>query len=176
MAPGNEEKKPNKTEQQRTVTKKKAMIKALESSLGIVSTALTEATVGRTQFYQWLKDDVQFNRDVAAVADRTLDFVKSKLFERINGYKAPEIIHIQSKGKIITQKVTKFYPPDVKAITYYLDRKGKEDGFGNTIEVTGKDGTPLIPITTIEIIRSNAGSKDAGNSGSGKAAELDGKD
>lgn len=173
MAPGDKKDKPNQTERQSTIVRKKAMVKALESSLGIVSTALTEAGVGKTQFYQWLKDDAQFNRDVAAVADRTLDFVKSKLFERINGYKAPDILHIQSKGKIITKEVIKYYPPDVKAITYYLDRKGKEDGFGNTIEVTGKGGAPLIPITKIEIIRSNGGAKNAGDNGVGKPAKLD---
>ena len=43
----------NKTEQH-----KKAVIEALEKSLGVVTTACKNAGVGRTQFYTWSPEDV----------------------------------------------------------------------------------------------------------------------
>ena len=43
----------NKTEQH-----KKAIIEALEKSLGVVTTACKNVGIGRTQFYNWLKNDL----------------------------------------------------------------------------------------------------------------------
>ena len=43
----------NKTEH----IKKKAIIEALIKSLGVVSTACKIVGIGRTTFYDWLKDD-----------------------------------------------------------------------------------------------------------------------
>ena len=45
----------NKTEQH-----KKAIIEALEKSLGVVTTACKKVGIGRTQFYNWLKEDYEF--------------------------------------------------------------------------------------------------------------------
>ena len=45
----------NKTEQH-----KKAIIEALEKSLGVVTTACKKVGIGRTQYYNWLKDDKVF--------------------------------------------------------------------------------------------------------------------
>jgi len=46
-----------KENQNRTEHHKKAIIEALEKSLGVVTTACKIVGVGRTTFYQWLKDD-----------------------------------------------------------------------------------------------------------------------
>ena len=49
----------NKTEQH-----KKAIIAALEKSLGVVTEACRTVGVGRTTFYGWLKDDKEFAAQV----------------------------------------------------------------------------------------------------------------
>ena len=102
----------NKTEQH-----KKAVIDALEKSLGVVTEACRKAGVGRTTFYGWLKDDKQFAADVKDIQDIALDFVESKLFENIREGKTSEMI-------------------------FYLKTKGKTRGYVERQEITGADGLP----------------------------------
>jgi len=102
----------NKTEQH-----KKAVLEALEKSLGVVTTACKLVGIGRTQFYQWLKDDEDFARKVKDVENIALDFVESKLFENIRDNKTSETI-------------------------FYLKTKGKNRGYVERQEITGADGMP----------------------------------
>ena len=44
-------------EQNRTQIAKKQMLKALEKSLGVVTTALKATDLSRTNYYKWLKED-----------------------------------------------------------------------------------------------------------------------
>ena len=66
----------NKTEQH-----KKAIIDALEKSLGVVTTACKKVGIGRTTFYGWLKEDLEFAKEVEDIQNIALDFVESKLFD-----------------------------------------------------------------------------------------------
>ena len=51
-------------EQNRTQINKKRMLKALESSLGVITTALKVTELSRTNFYKWLKEDEEFAKEV----------------------------------------------------------------------------------------------------------------
>ena len=85
----------NKTEQH-----KKAILEALEKSLGIVTTACKTAGVGRTQYYQWLKDDPKFAEAVKEVENMALDFAESQLHQQMsNGSTAATIFYLKTKGK-----------------------------------------------------------------------------
>jgi len=85
----------NKTEQH-----KKAVIEALESSLGVVTSACKKAGVGRTTFYQWLKDDEDFAKQVADIENVALDFAESQLHKQIqDGSAAATIFYLKTKGK-----------------------------------------------------------------------------
>ena len=87
--------KTNKTEQH-----KKAVIEALEKSLGVVTTACKNVGVGRTQFYQWLKDDEEFKRKVEDVENIALDFAESQLHKQISEGSTPAtIFFLKTKGK-----------------------------------------------------------------------------
>ena len=66
----------NKTEH----IKKKAIIEALIKSLGVVSTACKIVGIGRTTFYDWLKDDKDFKKEVEDIQNVALDFAESELF------------------------------------------------------------------------------------------------
>ena len=85
----------NKTEHN-----KKAVLQALEKSLGIVTTACKKSGVGRTQFYNWVKDDKDFAEAVADVEAIALDFVESQLHKQISeGNGAATIFYLKTKGK-----------------------------------------------------------------------------
>ena len=85
----------NKTEHS-----KKALLEALEKSLGVVTTACKKAEVGRTTFYKWLESDEQFKKDVEEISNTALDFVESKLFEQIeDGSTSAAIFYLKTKGK-----------------------------------------------------------------------------
>lgn len=100
----------NKTEQH-----KKAIIEALEQSLGVVTTACKKVGIGRTTFYQWLKDDEEFKKQVDDIGNIALDFAESQLHKQI------------SDG-------------NTSATIFYLKTKGKKRGYIERQEITGADG------------------------------------
>ena len=85
----------NKTEQH-----KKAIIEALEKSLGVVTTACKKVGIGRTQFYNWLKDDEEFAKEVDDIQNIALDFAESQLHKQIgDGSTSATIFFLKTKGK-----------------------------------------------------------------------------
>ena len=78
-------------EQNRTKIAKERMLKALESSLGIVTTALKSCDLSRTNYYKWLKEDEEFAEKVKDIELISKDFIKSKYYECIKD-KVPSIV------------------------------------------------------------------------------------
>ena len=102
----------NKTEQH-----KKAIIDALEKSLGVVTTACKNVGIGRTTFYEWMKDDEDFEREVNEIQNIALDFAESQLHKQIGD-------------------------GSTAATIFYLKTKGKKRGYIERQEITGADGMP----------------------------------
>ena len=102
----------NKTEQH-----KKAILEALEKSLGIVTTACKNVGIGRTQFYNWLKEDKEFADKVSDIENVALDFAESQLHKQISDN-------------------------STAATIFYLKTKGKKRGYIERQEITGADGMP----------------------------------
>lgn len=98
--------------------RKKAMIEALESSLGIVTTACKAVGINRQTHYNWLANDPAYSSAVADVQEIALDFAESKLHNRI----ASE---------------------DTTATIFYLKTKGKKRGYIERTELSGPDGDPI---------------------------------
>jgi len=86
-------------EQKGTKEAKKRMLKALSSSLGIVTTALKAADVGRTTFYRWLQNDEEFVKQVKEVESIKIDFILSKYYECIND-KVPSVVVHAAKTQL----------------------------------------------------------------------------
>ena len=80
-------------EQNRTQIAKKQMLKALEGSLGVVTTALKATDLSRTNYYKWLKEDEEFAQAVKDVDLIAKDFVKSKFYECIKDKVPSVVIH-----------------------------------------------------------------------------------
>ena len=118
----------NKTEQH-----KKAIIESLEKSLGVVTTACKNVGIGRTIFYEWLKEDEAFAKEVSEIDQVAIDFAESQLHKQI------------AEGS-------------TAATIFYLKTKGKKRGYVERQEITGIDGMPTN--FQIEIIDRNITTED----------------
>lgn len=106
-------KKTNKIQQT-----KKALLEALEKSLGVVTQACKAVGVDRSTFYKYLKEDLEFASAVKELEDVALDFAESQLYKQIQG-------------------------GNTTATIFYLKTKGKRRGYVERQEITGADGDPL---------------------------------
>lgn len=93
--------------------KKRELIKALASSLGNVTEATRAVGIDRSTYYKWLKEDPDFAQSIEEVNDEQIDYVESKLLQRIN------------EG-------------DTTATIYYLKTKGKRRGWSEKLEIEAK--------------------------------------
>ena len=85
----------NKTEHS-----KKALLEALEKTLGVVTTACKKVGIGRTTYYGWLKEDEEFKSKVEELQNVALDYAESRLHEQIGeGNTAATIFYLKTKGK-----------------------------------------------------------------------------
>jgi ACT domain-containing protein len=109
-------------EQNRTKIAKEQMLKALEGSLGIVTTALKSCDLSRTNYYKWLKEDEDFAQKVKDVELIAQDFVKSKFYECIKD-KVPSVV-IHAAKNILGMNET------------------------NRVDVTSNDETLNMPVIT----------------------------
>jgi uncharacterized protein (DUF849 family) len=101
--------------------KKNAMIKALEKTLGVVTTAARQIGIDRTTHYNWMKEDEEYRQTVESLEDVALDFAESKLHSLIQN-------------------------DDTAATIFYLKTKGKRRGYVERQELTGNEGAPIIQI------------------------------
>ena len=80
--------------------KKEALLKSLEKSLGVVTTACKQLDISRATYYRWLAEDENFKRAAKDIQEVALDFVESKLFEQIQeSSTAATIFYLKTKGK-----------------------------------------------------------------------------
>lgn len=80
---------------------KKALLDALEKSLGIVTTACKSVGVDRGTFYNYLKTDPDFAAAVEDVGEVTLDFAESALLRNIKqGDTTAIIFYLKTKGRV----------------------------------------------------------------------------
>ena len=80
--------------------RKKAMIQALEKSLGIVMTASKSCGVDRSTHYKWMKSDPEYKEAVEDLEDIGLDFAESSLFRQIaSDIPSSTIFYLKTKGK-----------------------------------------------------------------------------
>lgn len=96
-------------------TLKKNMIEALEKTLCIVSTACKMVGISRNTHYRWIKEDLEYAKEVEDLENVILDFAESHL-------------HLQIKEG------------SVPATIFLLKTRGKKRGYVERQEITGADG------------------------------------
>ena len=80
--------------------KKESILKALESSLGVVTVACKSADVPRSTYYKWLNEDEDFAIAVRDIENIALDFGESQLHKQIgDGNTSATIFFLKTKGK-----------------------------------------------------------------------------
>lgn len=94
----------------KSVLQKEKVLEFLEKNCGVISPACKGANISRFSFYQWLKDDKEFAEKVKQIQEASIDFVESKLYEKIND-------------------------GDTTAIIFYLKTKGKQRGYSEKHEI-----------------------------------------
>ena len=86
-------------EQNRTQINKERILKALESSLGVITTALKACDLSRTNFYKWLQEDEEFAKAVSEIQNFENDFIKSKYYECVKD-KVPSVVKHPAKTRL----------------------------------------------------------------------------
>lgn len=84
---------------------KEDFLSAYAACAGMISTACRKSKISRTTFYKWKSTIPAFAQKIQEIDDEQLDFAESKLMENIK------------EG-------------NQRAIEFYLDRKGKNIGYG----------------------------------------------
>jgi len=109
--------------------KKKALIEALEKTLGIVTTACKIVGIDRTMFYDYVNSDKDFAKAVKDVENITFDFVESQLHKQIKDNNTASTI-------------------------FYAKTKMKHRGYVERTEITGAEGK-AIEITGFNYVKPN---------------------
>jgi len=79
---------------------KDAMLKALESTLGIVSPAVKMVGIDRGTHYNWMENDEEYKKRVTEIQNVTLDFAETKLMELIkDGEPSAVYFYLKTKGQ-----------------------------------------------------------------------------
>jgi len=99
-------------------TKKKRLLKALEENTGLIATACKEAKVSRGTYYVWIGGDKAFAEAVQDIEEQVYDKVEKKLHNMIDN-------------------------DNVTAVIFYSKTKMKSRGYVERQEVTGADGEPV---------------------------------
>lgn len=108
---------------QHNPTRKKAMLEALEKSLGVVTTACKLIGLDRSTHYDWMNKDPEYKQAVENVDNVTLDFAESSLHKQIkDGNTAATIFLLKTKGK------KRGYIEKVENQVTTIDEKGEEVG------------------------------------------------
>lgn len=108
---------------------KKKLLKALEKSLGVVTTACKNSECSRETFYKYCKDDADFKTKVEDISNIAIDFAESQLHKQIQ------------EGS-------------TSATIFYLKTKAKHRGYVERQEITGAEGMPNnFKIEIIDSIR-----------------------
>ncbi len=109
----------NVTVKKKRETTKEKLLKALKQTKGVIAPACELVGIERITYYRYIDDDKAFAQAVEDIKEGQIDFVESKLVEKIN------------EG-------------DTSSIIFYLKTRGRDRGYSERLELTGKDGKNLL--------------------------------
>jgi len=104
--------------------------------------------VAKQTIYNWKREHPEFLDSIIRGKDE-FDVAKAEecLLKRVTGYRYTEVTRERNdQGQmVVSKKVGKHIPPDVKAITFFLINRSRDGRWRRiqSVEVTGKNGGPL---------------------------------
>lgn len=104
---------------------KKNLLTALRNHAGLITPACREVGISRQQYYYYLKNDPEFAEAVENIHEETIDYVESKLLEKIE------------QGS-------------EKCILFFMKYRGKKRGYSDNIDITS-NGETINSISNINI-------------------------
>lgn len=110
----------------RTLFKQKLADFILElAAQGLTDKEIAEKCgIACSTLYLWKNKHKNFSEAVQASKDAASDLVEAALFRRAIGYSHPETKVIVSEAVgVVTEEVTKHYPPDTKAAEFWLKNR-----------------------------------------------------
>lgn len=108
------------TTEKKRANLKRAFLDAYKKCLGNITLACENVGIDRGTYYNWIERDEAFRAEVEAANEVSIDFVENALMKQIK------------EG-------------NTTATIFYLKTKGKQRGYVERQEVTGRDGSALIP-------------------------------
>lgn len=80
-----------KQEQERTKAAKKRFLEVFSITMGTITVACEKADVARSQYYEWMKTDIEFRTAVAEIERQRVDMTEDRLFKLIQQDDGPSI-------------------------------------------------------------------------------------
>ncbi len=111
---------------------KKEILESLEKHKGIVTSACASIDCPRSTYYNYYNTDPEFKLSVDEIQETAIDFVESKLMQKINGV---TMLNQKAKSDEDDEDPTYILPPSDTAIIFYLKTKGKKRGYVEKTEV-----------------------------------------
>lgn len=122
-----------KNPQQRMKENKKLLLESLERNLGIVTGACKEVGLSRTQFYNYCKDDPEFQAAVDQINDITLDFAETQLLKKIKeGSERSILFYMKYRGRTRGYAESHIIDANVKMEQPLLKPLDEEDDTNNS--------------------------------------------
>ncbi len=113
-------------------TLKKAMLEALEKSLGIVTTACKTVGIARGTHYVWMKEDSDYRASVEGLENVALDFAESQLHRQMKeNNTSATIFYLKTRGR------KRGYVERQENVVTTIDDDGEECGMNININFTG---------------------------------------
>lgn len=110
---------------------------ALRASGGVISVAAQKLGVHRQRVYEWIEADPKLKAIITEVREEVLDLAEGKLLE-----------HIRDGSE--------------KSIHFYLDRIGRDRGYGSKVGVGGLPGEPPIGVAgTVTVLPDLSGTSQS---------------
>ncbi len=103
----------NKTTANKTMKNKERFLKAYEKNLGNIGASCKAINISRQTYYEWIKKDKKFEKQVNEINELFVDMVETQLVKKIKNN-------------------------DLGAIIFFLKTKGKKRGYTERIETENK--------------------------------------
>ena len=95
--------------------------------------------------YRWKTENEEFRHALKMAKEECDDRVEQSLYSRAMGYEHDEVDIRVVDHAIIQTPIRKYYPPDTTAAIFWLkNRKPKQWRETKAVELTGKDGGPVV--------------------------------
>lgn len=110
-------------------------IKAYSERFGNVAASCRAARISRQTYYNWRENTPEFLQAILDADEEMKDTAESKLHELINGVTVENLK--DDENPVYTK------PPDFRAISYFLDRKARDRGYGEKVETENTNNNTI---------------------------------